>query len=357
MQKNKYKEIFLKMGKKSGFFFGLLFFFFFFSFSARAAQYPYADWAYRQKITLYPPTPIANYQLKITLTPENFNYSLASSSGADIRFTDLQGNILPYYIEDWEENATSTIWVKIPRAQTGYLWLYYGNPQAKGQSNGSAVFLFFDDFENFLGWTTHGTGEVVQDNTRAFQGTYSAHKIINNDPNGAVKVLPQPLGRNIILEGWVNWNAYSDGGASDRVGIVDSLGNGYGQIFTQQPLAETYVVPNIAIDIRNAYVGTVVGVKDEPTILDKWYKFQFIIKNNGEIINNIFYPSDSSAPLYSASVIDSTYSLFNQVYIFGGHDYWVDNLRIRYYSPTTSLPVLGPPAMPNLARPRFIIIN
>ncbi len=351
------------MGKRGIFFFGLVFSFFLFSASVHAAQYPYAAWAYRQKITLYPPTPIADYQLKITLTPENFNYSLASSSGADIRFSDLQGNILPYYIENWEENATSTIWVKIPRAQTSYLWLYYGNRYAKSQSNGSAVFLFFDDFENVFDWTNYGTGVVSQDClqtdplARAYQGNCSAHKTTTSDPNGAIKVLPQPVGRNIILEGWVNRNSNSSGGPSDRIGLINSLGNGYGYIFTQQPIG--YVsIPGIDIDIRSGYTGTVVGASSVPTtVLDKWYKFQLIIENNGEIINNIYYPSTSTAPLYSTSYSDTTYSLFTEAYIFGGYDYWVDNLRIRYYSPTTSLPVLGAKNMPNFAKPRFIVIN
>jgi len=68
---------------------------------------------------------------------------------ADVRFTDFTGQILPYWIESYSEQAAN-IWVKvpaIPRAGT-QVFVYYGNPSASSASNGKATFEVFDDFES-----------------------------------------------------------------------------------------------------------------------------------------------------------------------------------------------------------------
>jgi len=116
------------------------------------------DWKYRTRISIYNPSqtePLpGNFQIMIILTKENFDYSHVKDDGSDIRFWD-NGN-LDYWIERWNPNGISVIWVKIPPLplhtysvdtnSTRYIYMYYGNPNAVSLSNGSRTFDFFDDF-------------------------------------------------------------------------------------------------------------------------------------------------------------------------------------------------------------------
>jgi len=60
-----------------------------------------------------------------------FSYALfASAEGHDLRFTDPEGTILPFEIEQWDVGGTSTVWVCVPELEpTGadYIWAYWGN--------------------------------------------------------------------------------------------------------------------------------------------------------------------------------------------------------------------------------------
>jgi len=129
---------------------------------------PSADnWKYKKPITLNPVTPEADYQIRVRLTTSNFNYSNAQTDGDDVRFFDSNGNLLNYWIEVWDNTGTSTIWVKVTTSGTGTIYMYYGNPTATPESNGTNTFEFFDDFESYAEgsaidgqgcWTTMRTG-------------------------------------------------------------------------------------------------------------------------------------------------------------------------------------------------------
>ncbi len=73
------------------------------------------------------------------------------SNGADIRFTDSNGNELNYWIESWDYySKNAKVWVKvasIPDSTTTIIRMYYGNPGASSMSNGDRTFEFFDDLE------------------------------------------------------------------------------------------------------------------------------------------------------------------------------------------------------------------
>ncbi|RLI78765.1 hypothetical protein DRP04_09780 [Archaeoglobales archaeon] len=61
--------------------------------------------------------------------------------------------------------------------------------------------------------------------------------------------------------------------------------------------------------------------------MDAWSKAIFKILSGGTIIA-LRYLSDGSSG-GSVSAVDSDYTSFSRVYIFGGHDYWVDQIIIR----------------------------
>ncbi len=82
---------------------------------------------------------LTDYQIKVTLTTSNFDYSKAKSDGSDIRFTDSDGvTILDYWIEKWNTSGTSILWVKVPNipaSSTKTIYMYYGNPTASYDVN------------------------------------------------------------------------------------------------------------------------------------------------------------------------------------------------------------------------------
>jgi len=91
-------------------------------------------------------TDLHDYQVRIHLDRSNFPLEKCKPDGSDIRFRDDSGEILPYWIERWNA-AEGVIWCKIPfipAESSKFIWMIYGNPNAKSESNGNAVFELFD---------------------------------------------------------------------------------------------------------------------------------------------------------------------------------------------------------------------
>lgn len=109
---------------------------------------PGATWQYVRKVTLSSSTPVASFQVKITLTTGSLGnpYTHFNSNGSDIRFYDINNNSCNYWIESFANNGTSTIWVNIPTSGSTAIYMYYGNTNAPATSNGATTFDFFDDF-------------------------------------------------------------------------------------------------------------------------------------------------------------------------------------------------------------------
>jgi len=56
---------------------------------------------------------------------------------------------LNYWIEEYTEESSATVWVKvpsIPESGVKTIYMYYGNSTVESESDGDAVFEFFDDF-------------------------------------------------------------------------------------------------------------------------------------------------------------------------------------------------------------------
>ncbi len=96
-------------------------------------------------------SPLADYQIRIELNSSNFNFSLANPDGSDIRFADMNGTELNYWIQEWNsESNIAIVWVKVPvinPPETNIL-MFYGNPSATSESNGYGTFIYFQSWEN-----------------------------------------------------------------------------------------------------------------------------------------------------------------------------------------------------------------
>ncbi len=111
-------------------------------------------WMYRKQIvvTNSSGSELTDFQVEIL---HDFNMSNEVSSGKvqadfdDLRFTDQNGNLLPYWIED-STSSSLNVWAKLPSIPTSsaIVYMYYGNPSASSYQNGNDTFEFFDDFND-----------------------------------------------------------------------------------------------------------------------------------------------------------------------------------------------------------------
>ena len=169
------------------------------------------NFKYRRKITITEQSGnnLSDYQVRIDLDATNFDFSHAQTNGEDIRFTDANGNLLSYWIEEWDAvNESAKVWVKVPSIpanSTVEIFLYYGNPEITSASDSEATFEFFDDFEDYTEkWQEGGDSPTVSSET--VDGR-SVVKITNGGTNcGGIETKENINVENKIIErmlkGW-----------------------------------------------------------------------------------------------------------------------------------------------------------
>ena len=110
-----------------------------------------AGWAHKATLRVEPATPMADYQVKLTLNRATFDYSKAKPDGSDLRVH--AGATVPYWIETWDSASTSTFVGQGGCRQYRVPALYAGNAAATAVSDGAATFELFDDFTSLAAWT------------------------------------------------------------------------------------------------------------------------------------------------------------------------------------------------------------
>ncbi|NOR84767.1 DUF2341 domain-containing protein, partial [archaeon] len=102
------------------------------------------SWKYKKEINISNTGgALTDYQVNLTILKEtdmNTDYS-------DLRFTDTNGNTIPFWIEQYNAN-NATVWIKtnISASTNTTILMYYGNAEAENKSNGDNTFIVFDDF-------------------------------------------------------------------------------------------------------------------------------------------------------------------------------------------------------------------
>jgi hypothetical protein len=104
-------------------------------------------WQYQRPITINytGSTTLTEYQLLVTITPSNFDYSKANSDGSDVRFISEDGKVLDYWIHNWSTTGTSRIWVKIPTITPSSITtvtMLYGNSAASSAESSHDTFSY-----------------------------------------------------------------------------------------------------------------------------------------------------------------------------------------------------------------------
>jgi hypothetical protein len=132
----------------------------------------YSDWGYNRSIYIKENSgdDLTDYQVLINLSGDAFPVE-ANESGADIRFADENGNMLNYWIEEYNYSAKKArIWVKVPEIpanETIALQMYWGNANATAMSSFDDTMdkLQVDNSTVALWHFDNGSGNTVYDDT------------------------------------------------------------------------------------------------------------------------------------------------------------------------------------------------
>ncbi|MBD0300727.1 MAG: DUF2341 domain-containing protein, partial [Tolypothrix sp. T3-bin4] len=77
---------------------------------------------------------LTDYQVKVVLNQNSFNFASSHPDGLDLLFTDKSGNCLPHWIESYNSSGqNAVIWVKVPSVpELGKItiYLFYGSPSS-----------------------------------------------------------------------------------------------------------------------------------------------------------------------------------------------------------------------------------
>jgi hypothetical protein len=118
---------------------------------------------------------ITGFPVLIRLSKSNFDFSLSSPDGSDLRFTKKDNTLLPFEIEYWNTySSTAALWVKVDTVygnnDTQSITMYYGNPVVSATRVFSPV---FDSSNSYMGvWHLGDTSGVLNDaSDNKFTGT------------------------------------------------------------------------------------------------------------------------------------------------------------------------------------------
>lgn len=194
----------------------------FFINKVQAAGQPWwnTDWKYRLPVTITSTPSLTGYTVLITVDTHSFIVAAKmQSDGSDIRFTDISGTELSYWIEKpGIDTSTTRIWIKVPSISAGSttIWMYYGNPSATATSNGASTFELFDD-----DWTFSASGgNPVHSATQSWWESTVSYPVVFEDTSFPTRPRFHMLydGHNVIghakgyawssdLKTWTEYNA------------------------------------------------------------------------------------------------------------------------------------------------------
>ncbi|MGB9561510.1 MAG: DUF2341 domain-containing protein, partial [bacterium] len=267
-----------------------------------------------------------------------FNSAALISAGkmrsdcGDLRFTAGDGiTVLNYWIESGVNTSSTRVWVKVPSVPAGSstIYMYYGNPSASSESNGTNVFVYYDT-GNLGGWTISGT--AYQDNSDGYpapsykvqstSGSYM-YKNINLTPNSIIEFHTKTtdLGNFCFF---VNSGGY---GQMARLGTGSN--NGW------QGLVGINNWTQWGCPANQGVIAISSGV---------WYKVKIIITTNIAYmyINDIALPTGSTTWSYNCPGLNAAGNIafINNGGIIalhgdghGSYSYtWWDNILVRKYA-------------------------
>ncbi|QSZ66835.1 DUF2341 domain-containing protein [Methanofollis aquaemaris] len=282
---------------------------------------------------------LTDYQVRVNVSHQEGMLDNFS----DIRFTNDKGHLLPHWHDGHAGSNPAVFWVRVPTIPPGdsTIDLHYGNGDAQDASNGTATFLFYDDFDDDTigeipdGWTKTGRirAEVTGDhelsvkNTGLFnfeggyltvnQGEWSdvavRERIKLSDLVGRGKITTRYVGKNnyvsaefrkdlfsisarVMISGCIQGNEWSNGEYWDVSGVWDAwhteelgLSGRRADLFVDgQWLGSANLPDNAPISGKTGlYVNDLTEQLRDEHIVRK-YSPTFGYHTNGTITSNVF---------------------------------------------------------------------
>lgn len=283
---------------------------------------------YRKEITIdnsSSSTALNDYQVSLTVTYETG----MEADFSDLRFETSDNVVLDHWIEYKNDGNSAFVWIKVPgigASSVETIFMYYGGCSGT-QSSPSDVFVFYEDFETFSGWSDLGSGTLVQ-NTSAFSYAVG-EKTSNNDSNGGYKLIGTTINNFRLITREYRPGSGS-GGARNRYGVENST-NGY----TVNRNAKTGGNGDFGYESRT---NGSAGNRNYSTISqpqNNWYRSELrYCSASGEIEAELY--GDNRATV-AGSLITGTmpsgsiYNSFDRVTIRGGYNYYVDFMALTHY--------------------------
>ncbi len=179
-------------------------------------------WLYRKSIEIQNSggSALSNFQVKaleLDLS-EDISSGKIQSDLRDLRFTDLRGNLLSYWIED-DAPEKIEVWVRMPNipiSGTG-IYMYYGNPMAQpGKSTiGTADFPALSCRSILLNGNSSGSGNYWVDFTNGdFSDKQQVYCDMTNNDGGWMLVEPSMVASVVTKYVSIASSTDSSGGAS-----------------------------------------------------------------------------------------------------------------------------------------------
>ena len=289
-------------------------------------------WRYRKAIAVTNSSggALTDFQVKIL---DNKDLSADITAGKiqsdldDLRFTDINGNLLPYWIED-STGSSVDVWVKMASIPTtgAMVYMYYGNASAVSKQDGEKVFEFFDDFSsgNLNNWTNPCSATVTSG-------------YMNIDSSSSCDIAPV-YAKNLNLSDAVGYILEFKGkflsGGGGRLQLYQRVraSNGYIARFWTNGTSST---------LYQEYTGswsTALSVGANNMSADTWY----VLKARVNGSNNTFYVNGTSI---GSSASSASLTPFSDLTIgLGAISTTVqyDDVRVRKYASTD--PSAGTPA-------------
>lgn len=250
----------------------------------------------------------------------------------DIRFTIEDGiTSIPYWLEEYNPSDYAIAWVKVPvisAFDTTIIYLYYGNPDAVSESDGEAVFDFFDDFDdqNISDWTIIA-GEWTADNKFLEQLLSDNHRKALSpysfDFPSITEAKMNYLSSYIYAGNQIFFSKEYDGNNGYKFGYADLLNCGGTRICR----------------IQNGGVYTLItdGTIHNGNYPYVWLKAKVTYDGTGDL-NFLLRAPDSVQVVLN--VYDSMFGLPFILGVYCGEHIGIDDLRVRKFAdpePNTSI--------------------
>jgi hypothetical protein len=204
------------------------------------------SWQYRVPVNVNSTSALTDLQIVI----ENLNTSTLIANakllitGADLRFLDANGTVLPHWVESGTFNTANTkVWIKVPSISAGNttIYMFYGNTAANFIENGAATFEVFDGFTgNSIDGSIWHSCQLNSGNISVAGGNLTLSNVTTPDKAGLVSAstFSSPVRAEMSA---VNVSASSK---KTYLGLLNGSDNGYSMNYEDNGISTTVVPQN-----------------------------------------------------------------------------------------------------------------